>query len=222
MDKEVNRMKKLIYSFIIFLLSFSVISCDQDDVSSLTYYGVAGYVDMGDDIQSPPSVIIPEIGWVGLPNIEVTACKDGIHIDDYEVQEGDILKIFFEGISEVSILESFPTQFGTAPTSISVFNFNNVSIEMIETGAWLFEVPMDDLRTESINDISDLIAGDTVYFLKNEILNKQPIQSALCEVIIETIEAERIKFEVNYTDISELLEFYYWGEATLVNNNSFD
>lgn len=215
-------MNKIICTLTSFLLLIAIVSCDKSEIDFKTYYGVVGYIDLGEDNQSVLSVNIPEIGWVALPNIEIDACKEGTHIDDYEVQVGDILKIYFEDVNDVSILESFPGQFSIDPTSIDVFNYNNVYIEKLDNGAWIFEVQKDDISTDATFYISDLEEGNIVYFEKNEVIAKQPTQSFLCEALIETIKLETITFIIDDNDISSLLEYYYWGNTTLSNVNYFN
>lgn len=215
-------MKKYLLILMSIFLSTIIISCDKAELNDETYYGVAGFVDIGEDLQSPLSINIPEIGWVVIPNMEIDACKDGEHIDNYEVQEGDLLKIYFENASDITILESFPAQFGVNPTSIDVFNNNDIYIERQEDNMWVFDIPLNGIEIENTFLIEDIDLGENLYFDKYQVLDKEMVESFLCEVILTSRTLERLTFLIENSYIDEVLEFYYTNDIVVCPTNYFD
>lgn len=215
-------MKRNIVFMLLLIFSIAFVSCDDSNNNDITYYGVAGYIDMGEDYESPLSINIPKIGWVVLPSMEINAFIDGEHYENYEVLKGDLIKIYFDNIENLEILESFPAQFGKNPTSIEVFNSNDIILEKQEDNSWLFNIPRDDIVIENTFFIEDISIGETLYFDKYQIVNKDITESYLCEVILEERTDSRLSFIISNDYIDEVLAFHYTNNIVVCPTNYFD
>lgn len=204
-------MKKFIFIFMLMFASLSLTSCDflglgNNDVA---FYGVAGYIDIGEDNKSPLSVNVIGLGLIIVPESDsIIASIDGEMVIDYEIQEGDLLMIWFENKKNVEIQESFPAQFGKEPDSITVTK-HNVTLQQNEDTSWIFEFDFDDVSYESDFDILDKSVGDELQIWYSIVNDNIPTHVSLFISIIEKLSDERISLNIPNEFIEDFLMYYH-------------
>lgn len=203
-------MKKCILIISLFFMGLSLSSCDLLGLENnqITYYGVAGYIDMGEDMVSPLSLNIPNLGWITVPNSDsISATVDGTLISDYEIQAGDLVRVWFSKVKDVEILESFPGQFAKEPKSITVLK-HNVSLQQNENGAWIFGFDINEVAYDVNFNLPSKTVGDQIQIRYSTIVDDLPNEAVLVSTTIITLSNEKMSFEIPNENIDIFLKYF--------------
>jgi len=213
-------MRKVVLLIIGLIMSLVTISC-AEPVNVFRYYGVAAYLYDG-QIENPQlCILIPSIGYLIIPsNVNITATIDDEYYEDYDLVAGDLFEIIFNDVETVEILESYPARFSVAPTSIHVFNKQDISLERLDEYTWTFAVPIDDIALKYNSTMDEILVDNTYYFFKQDIIDYRPTISLLCTSYVTEKTDSRISFTIGNDYADEWLKYYFWGELSLYPNMS--
>lgn len=206
-------MKKLGILFLLSIISIVLGSC-VDRENNLEYYGVATYYDGEDGEILGMFVNIPSLGLMMIPKIENTfSYIDNVHTDDYEIQDGDLMRIYFKDVLNVGILESYPGQFDKDPYSISVQK-QNISMEDTCLDSYYVSFPIEYLDDQLLYRMDELSVNVELRILIQYIVDKQPTMNHFADTVIYELTDESIGIIVQSDAIATFLEGMYWGELT--------
>lgn len=182
-------MKKILL-FMLISFAFLLNGCMIENYDE-TYYGVAEYITISDE-----EVLVANLGPLGIvyiPQDIPIVCYERNQevISDYSIVEGDLIRFWFYNLGEISIQESFPGHFSSAPTSIDVSlhglkieYYDNESYRLSFPISYLSETPSDeslDYFVRLSNDTQELLSVNLLSFddehfsillYNNEVTNK--------------------------------------------------
>ena len=165
-------MKRILLLSITVMLSlFFTTSCgfwqgdDSGEEASHTFYGVVVEERYEDIDFATIYVFIPGTGAVALPSLEGGEAP--------QISSGNLVRLYFENVGEMYLLESYPAMFGIAATEIGVKD-TDVSLEY-KDGVYYYTSPCQEA--------SDFTVGD--------------------EVEYESIQSSEIRYRGTVTEISD-------------------
>ncbi|MBN2877964.1 MAG: hypothetical protein JXL85_09985 [Bacilli bacterium] len=206
-------MKKIVIVMFLFLLSIGLVSC-VDRENNIEYFGVATYYDGEDGNPLGLFVNIPSVGLMMIPVIDNTfSYIDNTHTDNYEIQNGDLMRIYFKDVTDVGILESYPGRFDKDPYSISIQR-QNISMESTCLDSYYISFPIEYLGYLVQYGIDDLSVNVELTILIQYIVDKQPVMDHFTDTVIYELNEETIGIIVQSDAIDTFLEGMYWGELT--------
>ena len=210
-------MKKLFIMLLLLIISISFISCDGMINNSYVdgwFIGVA--TDMSSDGEDERIVLnIPTIGYTEIPEYEhhIDTFFDDEQHEDYQIKEGDLVYIWYERASDVSILESYPARFGTSPDSIHVYD-QNLSLEQTEND-WLIQIPLEIEVFNAINDYEE----NTIYVWYEGSVDNEIKNILLCETELISLSESSLKLLIDNEYIMKFLEEYINDELIFTESN---
>jgi hypothetical protein len=181
----------------------ALVGCNYDKYSHETFYGVVRHSeDFGGLL-----ICIPDIGDVCIPAYEKCISSfngsDPNEEDDYEIGDGDLLKIHFRyerhwDSHGVPIMETYPAQFGMKAHSIEVMR-QGVEFEKVDTG-YTFSF------TEADNKYS---IGETLYVIYHHGYNGVDSRRKIAEGKVTAIQDGKVTLDLTlYTEAGEFLPKY--------------
>ncbi len=208
-------MKKII-ALISVLLLLAVTSGCMIEYVDAGYYGVAVNLpmDTSDDSQTTFCLLLPDLGPVFIPEMDVQANLNGEVVRDYEIQAGDLVWVWFQKASDVQLAESYPAQFTKNPSSITVYN-QGLDLIWPKDGTWQLTLPVDDLVLSEDFELDSVEIGDLLHLWHHRIIDDIPEVVATYPVTLLDLTETNITFEISEDDITSVLEIYAFEEMTL-------
>ncbi|MBI9010558.1 MAG: hypothetical protein JEZ05_11095 [Tenericutes bacterium] len=200
-------MKRLGIILFLLIITTFLTSCSflQADDIDKAYYGVAGYVEIGDGL-SALSVNITDLGWVVIPDLD-KVIVGGVFNEDYEIQEGDLIKIWFDRTKDIGLKESFPAQFAKDPDSITLVE-QNVILQQNGDSSWLIELDASSLIYDVDFTVSAAKIGDELEIKYSTIVESVPIENTFFNTSIISVSENRISFNVPNEEIKDFLIYF--------------
>lgn len=196
---------KILISFSLIFFTTSCTSCIMTEYIDAWFYGVAEYVDFDEDGVEDLVLNIPSLGYTEISkDVFVNNFSDRVQNENYEIQEGDLIRLWFQKVTDVSIIESYPVKFQKEPDSVQVCK-HNVDLENTEDG-WLLSIQLTDEIIFLEFQISDLAINDTLYLYYYSISSEE--YDYLARVSLFDLTEERMSILIQEAELLDLLYYY--------------
>ena len=200
-------MKRVLVLIFLVLTTFSISSCSFFDKESFHTYGVVVNESIGDNLEPQIMINTIEYGYMTLPSSKNTyVMNEGSYNNDYVYQVGDLVEIYFNDISKVEVLESYPSQFGKNPDSIKIWKQDTYLLKNDEY--YSFKFPIDSVSYDYEFDINSKNIGDMIDFWYSEITDGVPKEVKCCSVEISYLDQEYIEVLLHKDFVLDILSYY--------------
>lgn len=208
-------MKRILLLMMGFLLFFTT-GCMLPEYVDAEFYGVAVNLPMDttDDSETTFCLLLPDLGPVFIPKMDVQANLNGEVYRNYEIQTGDLVRVWFQKADDVQLAESYPAQFTKDPSSMTVYK-QGLDLTWPKDGTWQLTLPIDSLVLTSGFNLEAINIGDTLYFWHHIINHDAPEVVATYHGLVLNVTDMLITFEISENDISSVLNIIAIDAMTL-------